>query len=109
MSALQSHNMKSECLQFNVLPAESSVMHRPRVGYTFESQQEHFKFNLNLKSFSKVQVLAGARGDYEQKVHLFISTLMMGVMNSSKKGCCSREGQLWWMKLMRRPLMWEPS
>lgn len=37
------------------------------------------------------------------------STLMIGVMNSSRKLWRSSEGQLWWMKLMRRPLMWDPS
>lgn len=36
-------------------------------------------------------------------------TLMMGVMNSSRKLCRNSDGQLWWMKLMSRPLMWEPS
>lgn len=36
-------------------------------------------------------------------------TLMMGVMNSSRKLWCSNEGQLWWMKLISNPLMWEPS
>ena len=30
-------------------------------------------------------------------------TLTMGVMNSSRKGSFSSEGQLWWMKLMTRP------
>ena len=36
-------------------------------------------------------------------------TLTMGVMNSSRKVCLRRDGQLWWKKLISRPLMWEPS
>lgn len=36
-------------------------------------------------------------------------TLMMGVINSSKKLCLRREGQLWWMKLISKPLIWDPS
>lgn len=38
-----------------------------------------------------------------------LHTLMMGVMNSSRKLWRSSEGQLWWMKLINKPLMWEPS
>ena len=33
----------------------------------------------------------------------------IGVMNSSRKSIFRRDGQLWWMKLIRRPLMCEPS
>lgn len=36
-------------------------------------------------------------------------TLMMGVINSSMKLCRSSDGQLWWIKLINKPLMWEPS
>lgn len=36
-------------------------------------------------------------------------TLMMGVINSSMKLCRSSDGQLWWIKLISKPLMWEPS
>lgn len=36
-------------------------------------------------------------------------TFTIGVMNSSRKVCFSRDGQLWWKKLIRRPFMWDPS
>lgn len=36
-------------------------------------------------------------------------TLMRGVINSSMKLCRSNDGQLWWIKLISKPLMWEPS
>ena len=36
--------------------------------------------------------------------------LMIGVMNSMRKpGILSSDGKCAWRKLIRRPLMWEPS
>lgn len=51
--------------------------------------------------------ISDVTGCQSQVVGLF--TLMMGVMNSSRKLWRSNDGQLWWMKLISRPLMWEPS
>lgn len=39
----------------------------------------------------------------------FFVAFTIGVINSSRKGSLSRDGQLVWMKLIINPLMWDPS